>query len=274
MAKSKYLEVNCGTEAHFNIMKSLIQLYTIDSTWEETLTCKIFYREEMLSKDDLQAMIENIDPFCLSIQKKAYEEKNWNAVWESNFTPVRVGDFCEIYAEFHDCPENVTHEIQIAPKMAFGTGHHETTYMMIEQMSKMDLTNKSVVDVGMGTGILSILAAKMNAGEVIGIDHEQPAYTNAVEHAEMNGVEVNFMHGDLTDLPEKKFDVVLANINRKILLDHADMIKALVAKDGKLLLSGILRPDIALIDQAYHDLQLNGIYGKKDWTCFVYTKEY
>lgn len=273
MEKFKYLEVNCGTEAHFNIMKSLIQLYPIDSTWEEVLTCKIFYKEDMLSTEDLEALISNIEPFSLSIQKKEYKEKNWNAVWESNFTPVRVGKFCEIYADFHDKPKNVLYEIQIAPKMAFGTGHHETTYMMIEQMSKLNVENKSVVDVGMGTGILSVLAAKMGAQEVIGIDHEKPAYANAVEHAILNQVEAKFLHGDLTDLPNKKYDIVLANINRKVLLDHANMIKALVADQGKLLLSGILRPDISLVDEAYKDLQLNDIHGMKDWTCFVYTKE-
>lgn len=272
MAKSKYLEVNCGNEAHFNIMQSLIQFYSIDSTWDEVLTCKIFYNEDVLSQEDLAAMISSIEPFCLSIQKKEYQDQNWNTVWESNFSPVRVGEFCEIYADFHEKPKNVQHAIKIAPKMAFGTGHHETTFMMIEQMSKIDFKDKSVVDVGMGTGILSILAAKMNAAEVVGIDHEQPAYTNAVEHAELNDVSAVFLHGDLTILPKKKFDVVLANINRKILLEHAEMIKDLVAEQGKLLLSGILRSDISIIDETYSDFQLIRIEGMKDWTCFVYTK--
>ncbi|HEY0751963.1 MAG TPA: 50S ribosomal protein L11 methyltransferase, partial [Chitinophagaceae bacterium] len=140
-------------------------------------------------------------------------EQNWNKVWESNFEPVIVDDFCAIRAEFHQPIRGVQHEIVITPKMSFGTGHHATTHMMIQQMKDLVFQNKNVFDFGTGTGILAILAEKLGARDVIAIDVDDWSIENAQENLYRN----NCSHVQLSlnsSVPERQFDIILANINR------------------------------------------------------------
>ena len=170
------------------------------------------------------------------------DEKNWNEVWESNFQPVIVNKFCAIRAAFHQPINNVEHEIIITPKMSFGTGHHATTYMMIEQMKNIDFTNKSVFDFGTGTGILSILAEKLGAAKISAIDVDEWSIKNTQENIETNHCEK--IDVQLTSqLPDDEFDIILANINKNVILQYLSQLKTCLKTTSQLLLSGLLISD-------------------------------
>jgi ribosomal protein L11 methyltransferase len=170
------------------------------------------------------------------------KEQNWNEVWESNFEPVVVDTFCAIRADFHQPIKGVEHEIIITPKMSFGTGHHATTYMMIDQMRDIDFRNKSVFDFGTGTGILAILAEKLGAATITAIDVDDWSISNAAENLAKNQcskVSVTLS----SKLPKARFNIVLANINRNVILDYLPQLRECVYENSYLLLSGLLSSD-------------------------------
>jgi len=189
-------------------------------------------------------------PFTYTVE--AIKSENWNAVWESNFQMVRVHDFCGIRAEFHPPFDGVQHEIVIRPKMAFGTGHHETTWMMMDRMSHIDLKDKLVFDYGCGTGILAVLAAQLGASRVDAVDIEYPAWENTLEHAELNGVgdKIKAYFGTLDDVPPTTYDIILANINRNVILASLPELRKRLTANGLLLISGILHEDESAILEA------------------------
>lgn len=170
------------------------------------------------------------------------EQQNWNAVWESNFQPVVVADFCAVRAPFHEPATGVQHEIVIMPKMSFGTGHHATTWMMMEQMRDIDFRGKQVFDFGTGTGILSILASMLGAAHVVAIDNDEWSIENGIENLERNGCTNVDIHLAST-VPQQKFDIILANINRNVILMHMEQLAAAVVSSGLILFSGLLEAD-------------------------------
>lgn len=200
-------------------------------------------------------------------------EQNWNKVWESNFDPVVVGNFCAIRAEFHQPIQGVKHEIVITPKMSFGTGHHATTYMMIEQMKDLDFTGKKVFDFGTGTGILAILSEKLGATEVIAIDVDDWSIENAHENLYRNSC--SYVKLSLnSSVPDRQFDIILANINRNVILQyHLDLIRANVKK-GYILLSGLLKTDKEQILAAFlsQGLTLEKELEKNNWISLLFQK--
>jgi ribosomal protein L11 methyltransferase len=178
--------------------------------------------------------------------------QNWNELWESNFQPVVVGDFCAVRADFHDQIAGVRHELVINPKMAFGTGHHETTYMCLAALERLPLAGARLLDYGTGTGILAILAARLGAAEVEAVDIEEEAYRNTVENAALNGVSAQIVArcGTLDAIEGRDFDGVLANINRNVILASLDRLAALTRPGGWLLVSGILEEDGTVVRDA------------------------
>lgn len=179
----------------------------------------------------------------LSFSTQPVADKNWNEEWERNFEPVIIAGKVGIRAPFH-APLNAAYELIIEPKMSFGTGHHATTASVISLMLGEDLVNKSVLDFGSGTGVLSILAEKLKAENVLAIDHEEWAYNNCLENIGRNGcVNIRALRGDNTNVISEKFDVILANINRNVIFHMmADWIN-LLNKPGVLIVSGILKAD-------------------------------
>lgn len=177
--------------------------------------------------------------------------QNWNELWETNFQPVQVDDFCGIRADFHAPLTGVAHEIVINPKMAFGTGHHDTTHAMIVQMRDMDFTGTKVLDYGCGTGILAILAARLGAASIEAVDIEQESYLNTLENARINEVHnILAVHGTLDDIVGDGYDIILANINRNVLLASFAALYDRLSAGGTLLISGILQVDEPLILEA------------------------
>ncbi len=223
----------------------------------------------------LKAVVEE-HSWVLHEAARLLPRENWNARWERHFQPVRVGDFCGIRAAFHPPFEPpVEHDLIIQPKMAFGTGHHETTFMMVDLMRDLSLRGAEVFDYGCGTGILSILALRMGARRVLAIDVEEEACENSRENAERNGVAgmLSVKKGDLSVLGqqvEKSFDVVLANINRSVILASLSSIKDLLKPGGHLLISGFLVEDEALMRENLdkHALLLLSRRQKGSWLAF------
>lgn len=170
-------------------------------------------------------------------------QQNWNAQWESDFQPVVVEGFCTVRASFHPAAEHTPYEVIITPKMSFGTGHHATTQLMMENMREMDFPGKKVFDFGTGTGILAILAKKLGAAEITAIDNDEWAVPNATENAAMNGTTFHIQQGSIEDIPATLYDIILANINRNILLQYMTELGSRTAVGGYLLLSGVLEED-------------------------------
>lgn len=177
-------------------------------------------------------------------------DRNWNAEWESSFQPVEVGKEVRIRAEFHPSKPGFTHELVITPRMAFGTGHHATTRMMVQAMLGLDLAGRTVCDLGCGTGVLAILAERMGAGPQVAIDIDQQAVDNARENVERNGcTAIAVEKGDASSLVGRTFDVILANIERNVLLQAMPLMYDALNPGGALFLSGFVVTDRHMLAQ-------------------------
>ncbi|MDC0463449.1 50S ribosomal protein L11 methyltransferase [Flavobacteriaceae bacterium] len=190
------------------------------------------------------------EEFEITYTFEIIKQTNWNAEWEKNFNPIVVGDQCAIRAPFHDSFD-VDYDIIIEPKMSFGTGHHETTHMMIEYILASDFTNNSVLDMGCGTGVLAILAKKKGAHVVEAIDIDNWCYLNSLENISRNDCgEISVLQGDASLLKGKRFDVIIANINRNILLEDLSTYVACLNENSSLFLSGFYDSDCELIESS------------------------
>ncbi|HEX7902751.1 MAG TPA: 50S ribosomal protein L11 methyltransferase [Chitinophagaceae bacterium] len=205
----------------------------------------------------------------LSFERSVIEETNWNAVWESNFQPVIVDDFVAVRADFHETINGVEHEIIITPKMSFGTGHHATTFMMMQQMRKIDFQNKTVFDFGTGTGVLAILAEKLGAKEVLAVDIDDWSIENAKENIDRNGCEHIHIRQANSAIIGRQFDIILGNINRNVILDNLSVLSQQLISTGVVLLSGLLKEDEDdMVNAAMkQSLVLTGKALKNNWLC-------
>ncbi|WP_418603029.1 50S ribosomal protein L11 methyltransferase [Hwangdonia sp.] len=195
--------------------------------------------------DDIQIL--NSDEFEISYTFEDIEQTNWNEEWEKNFNPIVVDNLCSVRAPFHQKP-NTKYDIIIEPKMSFGTGHHETTHMMIQHILNNDFKDKSVLDMGCGTGVLAILAEIKGAKPIDAIDYDNWCYLNSLENVERNNCKnITVLEGDANLLKNKKYDIIIANINRNILLQDMKTYTACLNKNGMLFLSGFYADDISII---------------------------
>lgn len=210
--------------------------------------------------------------WSINYEVSEIEQENWNEQWESNFEPINVDNQCVVRAPFHDKPD-VEIDIVIMPKMSFGTGHHETTHMMLQLLLALDCEGKSVLDMGCGTGVLAILAAMKGAVSVDAIDIDNWSYLNALENVAGNSCkQINVFEGDVSLLTNQKYDIILANINRNILLSDISIYAKHLKKEGVLFLSGFYREDMPLISKecASSGLTFQENLEKNNWVASKY----
>jgi len=271
-----YIQLNLnGEESVRELIIAELFAIGIDSVHETDLL--LAYIEKHLFNDDfivkLQALCEK---YKYNYTAEALANINWNAEWESSFNPVTIRDYCLIKASFHKVEEEFQHTIEINPKMSFGTGHHETTWLMMDKISQLNIKEKKVLDYGCGTGILAILAEKELAKDIDAIDIDPLCVENTAENLEINACQrISILLGDLDILQvSKKYDLILANINRKVLLSNADLLAEFLMADGDLVLSGILETDKDIVLDRYKTAGfiLEEINQRGEWLCIQFTK--
>ena len=225
------------------LMAELIEI-GFDSFTEEYDGILGYIPEELFSEDALKSIsLMNNPDVEISYSFALMPNINWNEEWEKNFTPINVENKVLIRAEFHQENPNL-HEIIIQPKMSFGTGHHPTTHLMIQQMLDMDFMDKKVLDMGCGTSVLGIFAKQKDASEVVAIDIDEWSVENSIENAERNNVKLRISQGTSDNLGDEDFDIILANINRNILITDIPTYVSVLRDKGKLLLSGLCFFDV------------------------------
>ncbi|QXP63061.1 50S ribosomal protein L11 methyltransferase [Polaribacter sp. R2A056_3_33] len=233
-----------------------------------------------IQKDDWNAsvlediFVLNSEEFSIEYDQKEIEQTNWNAEWEKNFSPIQVEDVVSIRAPFHENP-HLKYDIVIEPKMSFGTGHHETTHMMVQHLLQLDLEGKKTLDMGCGTGILAIFAEMKGANPIDAIDIDNWCYENSVENVERNNCKnISVFEGEAALLVDKKYDVIIANINRNILLMDMQAYTNCLNDNGVLLLSGFYQDDIPVIDAevSKYNLKLETVIERNNWVALKYNK--
>lgn len=259
------------TEAECDILSALLCDAGFESFVPDEAGVSAYIKKELYSPEIVSDALASYE-FNAEIQVK--EElipgQDWNSEWEKNyFQPILFENRCVVHSSFHKDYPKAEYDILIDPRMAFGTGHHETTSLMIERLLSNELQGKKVLDMGTGTGILAILAAMRGAQQVVGVEIDPPAYENALDNVKLNGVEMVEVRlgGVETVTEEAYFDMVLANINRNIILaDIASYAKALKS-GGMLVLSGFYVEDVDMIvtEASKHGLDFASVLDKKRW---------
>ena len=220
--------------------------------FEETETGLLSYIALAGFDGELTSGLEElVNRYELTYTTNAIDKQNWNALWESNFEPVLVDDFVGVRANFHDSFNGgVEHDIIITPKMSFGTGHHGTTYSVMQLMRGIDFANKSVFDFGTGTGLLAILAHKLGAVDILAVDNDDWCIENASENIVVNNTQSIEIHKVDNAKLNKKFNIIIANINKNIILDNLAFLAEATVPGGVVLLSGLLVEDEPEIESA------------------------
>ncbi len=246
---TKELTVRISAEGR-DILMALLGVLGYEGFWENEDGFQAYIPASTFDAEALKALLSRQGMSDKDVSVQDLSDQNWNATWESNFPPVQVGTLCQVIAHFHVPMPGFRYTIRITPKMSFGTGHHATTRLMIGAMVDLDLAEKNVLDIGCGTGVLAILASKMGAAHVDAIDIDPWSYDNAKENVEINQCNnVSVFQGDVSAIPERKYDMILANINLNILLQDIPVYAHHLAPDGELLVSGIRPQDLSRLQE-------------------------
>ena len=267
------IAINCEEPLKEILTAELCQL-GYESFLETNEGLKAYRCLEDYDQDELQQLLAHY-PQIEKFRSNEIPSENWNQQWESNFEPIVVGD-CRIRAGFHEPSPNFTYDLIINPKMSFGTGHHETTRLMIASLRSLDLQNQSVLDVGCGTGILSILTEKLGADRITAVDNDPWAVENARENMQLNQCnDIEVLQGTVSSLQlPLGYHLVLANINRNVLLQEIPNYSSLLRHKGCLILSGFYTDDN---QQIVNICETNGLLIKtqneeKNWSCLIFVK--
>lgn len=249
----EYLEIDftiTPAEGGRDIMLALLDNLGYDSFEETPKGLKAYILEKDFNESELKELfIFQSDEYKVTYTTDKLENKNWNEEWETNYQPIFIDDQIHIRAPFHEAKPEYPIELLITPKMSFGTGHHQTTRLVSRLMLQMDLKDKKVLDMGTGTGVLAILAEKRGAKEIEAIDNFEWAAENTAENAEANNCKnITALHGDATLLPGKSFEIVLANINRNVLMEDMKSYVDTLPSGGHLLISGFFEHDFEMLN--------------------------
>jgi ribosomal protein L11 methyltransferase len=275
-----YIELICNVEPvdpGVDILIAELSEIGFDSFVETEIGVMAYIKSELFDANKVSALETLNNPlFTITFSYNEVENQNWNAVWESNYTPVNIDNRCVIKAPFHTEPFDAKYQIEIEPKMSFGTAHHETTASVIRLMLDLDFQNKTVLDMGAGTGILAILASMMGASEIVAIDNDHWAYENHLENNQRNNIHnCTVLLGDASAIPNQQFDIVLANINRNILLNDMHHYTHAMKTGSIILFSGFYQGyDLEVITKQANELGLAFIKNIVDnnWTAAIFQK--
>lgn len=242
-----------------------------------TNTGVLAYAEEGLNLEDVlsETILNNPEEFTYTKKVTVIEQQNWNASWEENFTPVYIEDFATILAPFHENENEKGMVVRIQPQMSFGTGHHQTTWMMTKALFELENIPTNVLDMGTGTGVLAIFAEKLGAKNILAIDIEEWSAKNAEENCLRNQCEnVKCVWGDVDQIGANSFELIIANINKNILKSQMSVYSKQLVTGGKLLLSGFFQTDIdeMLTFCSQHNLELDKTFQKDEWAALQLIK--
>ena len=276
----KYVEVSFSIipfEPWNEIIIANLSILPYESFMEEGEYLKAYIQEQDFDPSDLKDLVLKLKTnkgVIINYEYKNIEQQNWNHVWESHFEPVSINDQLHILAPFHPKDKYQGLIIEIEPKMSFGTGHHQTTFLMCDEISSLSLEGKNMLDMGSGTGVLSILAEKCGAKEILAIDIESWSVENCEENTKRNKCsKIISKLGDIIDINGQHFDVIIANINKNVLLSHLPSYSKCINANGILLLSGFFETDAEdLISAAFKEnLVLKSKKIKDGWAmlCFL-----
>jgi ribosomal protein L11 methyltransferase len=251
---STYLEFSFSSDSEYayDILTAELADLGFESFTEEDKELKAYIRQGELNQNELEETLSRLlHKFPFTYSQKEIAPQNWNAVWESNFPDILVGDKLRVRAVFHEPDPKYPIEIIIQPKMSFGTGHHATTWLMMNEMLNLEFKNKAVFDFGTGTGILAILAAKLGASDIVAVDNDPQCIENSAENFELNGTRgITLSLGDITALPKvKNFDIIIGNITRNVILQFLPQIKERLKENGLFLASGFYEDDLEILSQ-------------------------
>lgn len=275
----EYVELACtpdrGEQGSFELLTAVLGELGFESFVEEDDKLLAYIPSNQFDPSILNnELIGNVGNF--QYLWNVIPERNWNAVWEENFQPVTIDGRCFIRAPFHPANPDIEYEIIIEPKMSFGTAHHETTAMMIRYLLESDIAGKKVLDMGSGTGVLAILAAMKGSTDITAIDIDEWAYNNAIENVQRNNKEyINVLLGDASVLNDQEFNVIIANINRNILLNDIPVYAGCLTQNGQLLLSGFYIDDLDAIKECAQSVGLVFVSNKEEnrWVAACFEKK-
>ena len=269
-----YLQFDFETEdaQQMELLVALLCEQGFEGFEEDDDFLKAFIPEYKFDKETFSHLPDRFSSIVYT--QTTVEEINWNKKWEEGFKPVVVDDFVGIRADFHQPLSNVKYEIVITPKMSFGTGHHATTFLMIQQMQSIDFSGKKVLDFGTGTGILAILAEKLGATAVLAIDYDEWSITNTKENLTRNATK-NIIVDKMDTVPNREqFDIILANINLNVITSNLQLIKEASKQEAVILLSGFLNENEEEIKKMLNELELEyaATFKKGDWIAVLAKK--
>ena len=270
------LQVICDSEFS-EILQAEISEAGFDTFMEIENGFEAYAEQENFDKNILHEIQQRYSALTpLTFYQDKIEKKNWNEEWEKNYEPVIVDDRVIIRAGFHQPAKNYPHDIIITPKMSFGTGHHQTTHLMVKTQLEMDHANKVVMDAGCGTAVLAIMASKLGAKKIEAFDIDEWSVINGKENAEVNNCDnINIRQGKISDLTfEDDFDIILANINKNILLQEMHQYAAYLKPGGLLLLSGFYDQDIPDLLKSANQYSLTQVksHERENWVSLLLKK--
>lgn len=273
----KYLVIKFSNPQELNeILMAELETIGFDSFMETEEGVEGYVEKALYEQNAVEDIISRYNSFSVNYSVSELENKNWNEEWEKNFSPVLIEDRAIIRASFHPSP-GLPVEVVINPKMSFGTGHHETTYMMVQTQLDMDFREKNVMDAGTGTGVLAIIACKLGAKHVLAFDVEEWAFENLQENIKLNDCpEIVPAFGDITQVEHTyhSYDIILANINKNVLLKEIPTYSRYLQQGGKLVLSGFYQYDIVDIQNLAqeHSLLFTSEKVRNNWASLVFEK--
>ena len=273
MSDEIYIEIviECAnSEQGEMLLEQIENVLNVEGVEEIDHQLKFYFKQKYFIEKEFNKIIELNN---VKYYKSIINNKNWNEEWEKNYNPVVEGEV-GIRANFHPRQEGVKYDIVVTPKMSFGTGHHATTSMMVQEIAAFSFKGKKVIDFGTGTGVLAILAHKMGAGEIIAVDYDDWSIENAAENFEKNNC-LNIQLQKLDHFPVGLYDMIFANINLNVIADNMEAMAKSLNGNAVLLVSGILKSDLTEILEisAQNGLKLKKQSEKNNWLCIAFKKE-